>query len=300
VDLDLACVASYLVVLEEGSYRRAAARLHLSAAAVTKRVQRLEHQVGTPLLVRDHTGVAGPTAAGAGFAAEAPALLAAAEAARAAARPACTRLVVRLGVLGQIGELPRRAQLTELAQRFRKIHPDVRLVCRAVPFPAVHTCLLERAVDVLWGSTAAAPRSVSTTPLVELERVAVVPLTHALADAPEVTIANLAELPVLYNPAVPTSWMTPFILGDLRPLREARLVAIDALDAASVFAASKQESGIIISTSWYTALLHQAQRAVPVVDVDPIAFYAATRRTDRRTPVLSLLELLPQVAASHA
>lgn len=52
-DLDLSSVASFLVLAEEEHYARAAQRLHLTPSALTKRMQRLERQIGAVLLVRD-------------------------------------------------------------------------------------------------------------------------------------------------------------------------------------------------------------------------------------------------------
>src|SRR4051812_2916982 len=97
MDLDLGCVADFLVVLEEGGVRRAAARLYLSAPALSRRIQRLEHQVGVPLLVRGPTGTLGATAAGLTFAAKARPVLQAAREAQAMAREASAP-VVRLGL----------------------------------------------------------------------------------------------------------------------------------------------------------------------------------------------------------
>ena len=97
MDLDLCCVASFLVLSETAHFGRAAAQLHVTAAALTKRIQRLERQVGVPLLVRDTAGVTGLTAAGRRFAVEAEALLAAARAARAAARSGAASVAIRLG-----------------------------------------------------------------------------------------------------------------------------------------------------------------------------------------------------------
>ena len=86
MQLDLECVASLVVLVEEGSYRRAGQRLHVSVSALSRRIQRLEHQVGDQLVDRGPDGFVGPTAAGRRFETKARALLAAGEAARAAAR----------------------------------------------------------------------------------------------------------------------------------------------------------------------------------------------------------------------
>jgi LysR family transcriptional regulator, benzoate and cis,cis-muconate-responsive activator of ben and cat genes len=100
--------ASFLVLLEEGRFATAALRLNLSPSALTKRMQRLERQVGVRLLVRDAAGLTGLTPAGARFATEAVPLLEAARAARRAALDAVPALTVRLGVPGRVWSNPRR------------------------------------------------------------------------------------------------------------------------------------------------------------------------------------------------
>jgi DNA-binding transcriptional LysR family regulator len=56
-------IRSFLAVVEEGSLRRAAARLHTSQPALSRRMQALEHELGGRLLERMSTGVR-PTAGG--------------------------------------------------------------------------------------------------------------------------------------------------------------------------------------------------------------------------------------------
>src|SRR3954464_1869768 len=47
----------FLVVLEEGSLRRAAERLHISQSAITRQLQALEHELGGRILERTSAGV---------------------------------------------------------------------------------------------------------------------------------------------------------------------------------------------------------------------------------------------------
>lgn len=86
MDLDLACVSSFLVLIDEQHFARAAARLNLSPSALSKRLRRLEHQVGTELVDRGPSGMLALTPAGIRFAREAGPLLAQASAAQHAAR----------------------------------------------------------------------------------------------------------------------------------------------------------------------------------------------------------------------
>jgi DNA-binding transcriptional LysR family regulator len=59
----LAQLRSFLVVVEEGSLHRAAARLRISQSALTRQMQALEHDLGGRLLERTSTGVK-PTSGG--------------------------------------------------------------------------------------------------------------------------------------------------------------------------------------------------------------------------------------------
>src|SRR5216684_1225701 len=65
----------FLVILEEGSLRRAAERLHISQSAITRQIQLLEHDLGGRVLERTSTGVR-PTNGGHTLAEKAKSLLA--------------------------------------------------------------------------------------------------------------------------------------------------------------------------------------------------------------------------------
>jgi DNA-binding transcriptional LysR family regulator len=65
---------SFLLVLEEGSLRRAAQRLHVSQPALTRQMQLLEHDLGGRVLERTSAGVR-PTSEGHALAEKARALL---------------------------------------------------------------------------------------------------------------------------------------------------------------------------------------------------------------------------------
>ncbi len=62
-DLDLTTLRLFVTVCEAGNIARAGERANIVGSAISKRLTLLEHQVGTPLLVRKRHGVV-PTAAG--------------------------------------------------------------------------------------------------------------------------------------------------------------------------------------------------------------------------------------------
>ncbi|MFD0788684.1 LysR family transcriptional regulator, partial [Micromonospora azadirachtae] len=99
MDFDLSQVRAFVVTAELRHFGKAAARLHLTQQALSKRVRRLEQQLGEALFVRDSRGVE-LTGAGARFLTHAMSLLTIAEAAaadtRAVSRP------VRVDVWGHL------------------------------------------------------------------------------------------------------------------------------------------------------------------------------------------------------
>src|SRR5271169_5132830 len=65
----------FLVILEEGSLRRAAERMHISQSAITRQIQLLEHDLGGRVLERTSAGVR-PTNGGHALAEKAKGLVA--------------------------------------------------------------------------------------------------------------------------------------------------------------------------------------------------------------------------------
>jgi len=62
-DLDLTTLRLFVAVCESGNIARAGEKASIVGSAISKRLAQLEHQVGTPLLVRRRHGMT-PTAAG--------------------------------------------------------------------------------------------------------------------------------------------------------------------------------------------------------------------------------------------
>ncbi|WP_245671407.1 LysR family transcriptional regulator, partial [Nocardia amamiensis] len=74
MDLDMAALRAFVAVVEEEQFGHAAAVLGISQQAVSKRIAKLEAQLGTALFERGHGG-SPPTGAGARLLPHARALL---------------------------------------------------------------------------------------------------------------------------------------------------------------------------------------------------------------------------------
>jgi hypothetical protein len=141
---------------------------------------------------------------------------------------------------------------------------------------------------------------VDITPLLGVERLAVVSAEHDLAEAGRVSAEALAEKTLLCIRNAPASLILPFVLGDVRPLRHARLITVDACDSRSVISLLQpRQAAVVAAGSWAATAAHPGRRELRLTDLDPLCVYAAHRHTDRRGPVRSLVELIPPVAGEH-
>jgi len=122
--MELRPLRSFVAIAEEGSFSAAARRLRIAQPALTRQIQDLEGEVGTPLLWRTRRG-AKPTPAGALLLEDARRLLRQAGEAAAAARSAALGEAGRLRI-GFFG--PATAPFLPLLVRaFRERHRTVRI-----------------------------------------------------------------------------------------------------------------------------------------------------------------------------
>ena len=298
MELDLGLASSFLVLAEEGHYGRAAARLHLTSPTLTKRIQRLERQLGVVLLQRGPAGVLRVSAAGLRFAEAAGPLLAHAEAARQAARQGPSRYTVRIGV--PAGARPSLAGigLAKIAHDLHRSYPEAHFTCRDIPFPELDHCLDDKTVDVLWTSAPVPNATVDSHPLnVDTARVGVVGGRHRWAEAGSVDVGAFCDEPMLFNPAVSEEWMGPFWLADIRPRRDARLVETIASDYEHVLHGVVGGDTVTTSVASACAQLDPGLRVVTLLGAARMSFHAARRRADRRGAVLGLIEAFEAVPA---
>jgi len=182
-------VEAFVAIVRRGGVTRAAASLHLSQPAVSRRLDLLEHEVGAALFERTHGG-ARLTEAGRAFLPHAEAVLASAhdgvEAVRALERPGTGAVTLAL-----VGTLASTALTTRLL-RFRRAHPHVRLSLRTALSDEV-SGLVRRGEATLGLRYSADPHpDVVSIPLYGEPQVVVCSATHRLARAKRVTPRALA------------------------------------------------------------------------------------------------------------
>jgi DNA-binding transcriptional LysR family regulator len=293
VELDLGAVESFVVVTAHRHFGRAAAELAISVSAVTKRIQRLEADLGVPLIERDSGGFMGLTAAGQRFVQVAPELLRAVQTARfaAAGEPASTlRLAVPAGVGVVAPLLPATLATLELA--LRHTHPGVAVESVPTPFPRLTPDLLTSEVDLVLTFGASADERVESTRLSQIYRVGLVSARHPLGRRHSVGVEEFARLPMLYSPELPDEYMLPFVLADVRPLSEATLVPIDASNTAHVAQRILLGREVTVVPVALTANLPPELKRIGLTGVPPTHYFTHHRRDDRRPELLTAIDLM--------
>jgi DNA-binding transcriptional LysR family regulator len=200
--MELRQLATFVAVAEEGSFTRAADRLHVVQSAVSAGVRNLEKELGTMLFDRSTHSVK-LTDAGRALLPEARATLAAAQAARDAVDEARGGLrgAVVLGTMQAQGM--RAIELAAILAAFRAEHPAVEVKIRHAGGSIemareVRDGRLDLAFVALPGN---GPPGVELTPLASEPIVLAVPASHPLAQSTDVELSQLGDEAMVDLPA---------------------------------------------------------------------------------------------------
>lgn len=184
----------YLVaVAEEGSFTRAAARVHVAQPGVSAQIRQLERELGQELLDRSGRRVR-LTAAGAAVLPYARAALAAVTAARDAADELAGLLRghITIGTVTSVSS--EGLDLPALLARFHRDHPNVEITLTAADSDQLIGSLHDGQLDVaLLGLGSTAPDGLGIHVVTEERIVAAVCPDHPLAARTSITLAALAR-----------------------------------------------------------------------------------------------------------
>lgn len=182
--MDLRLLRYFVAVVDEGHIGRAAERLHMTQPPLSRAVQRLESDVGAPLLVRTSTGVR-PTSTGALLYEEAQGLLAHADAVR---DRVAGNAVLTVGTLA--GSVD--ADTSRAASAFRESSPDVRVRIRESGLDDPSAGLRAGVVDVAITRVPFDADGITVRPLRADPVSAILPASDPLAAQDDVGLGDLA------------------------------------------------------------------------------------------------------------
>ncbi len=183
MDFELELAASFITVVDEWHFGRAADELFITTSALTKRIQ-----PGTPS--GRHSPRAWPrgnhwpnTCGSEARSGRSTALLRQARIAAEAIRAAPSHGVLRVGFPSGARSFLPALEHAAVAQRFRQYHPERRVALVEIPFPLLNRCLPGGRVDVLLTIAAVRHGEVTATDMCE-QRLLHKPCRPGRVDAP--------------------------------------------------------------------------------------------------------------------
>ncbi|SFW63064.1 LysR family transcriptional regulator [Amycolatopsis australiensis] len=194
--MELHQLAYFVAVAEEGSFTRAAERLHVAQPGVSAQVKRLERELGQQLLDRSGRTV-GLTDVGAAALPHARAALAAVQGVREAVDELAglVRGQVAIGAVTSAGPVG----LPDLLARFHERYPAVEITLAEANSDAMLAALREGRLDLaVVGLSTDPPPGIATQVLIDEPFLAVT--VGFLEGRAEVPIPELAGLPVMALP----------------------------------------------------------------------------------------------------
>jgi DNA-binding transcriptional LysR family regulator len=193
VRVELRQLRYFVTLAEELHFGRAAAREHIVQSALSQQLQRLERELGVPLLERTTHHVR-LTAAGSAFLLEARQILAHVDRAAAAAqRAARSAPALRVRTVDASYD-----SLPMIVRRVQARFPDLEIRQVEAGVPEQYLLLAGGRLDIGIGRASLAPPEVATE-LFRLDRLGVLVCQgHRFAPVPGVPVAALAEEPLLF------------------------------------------------------------------------------------------------------
>jgi len=184
----------FQAVAEELHFGRAAVRLCIAQPALSRQIQRLEAEIGSPLLNRTQRHVE-LTAAGTVFLEKANRILDEIAGAVTDAR--------RVGS-GEYGHLSvgfihssTYGLLPSIIERFRHLYPDVRLELHEMSIAEQHVCLTRGVIDIGLLRPQPAPAGIETRAIMDDPFLLAAPVKHPLAELDAAYLKVLADEPMV-------------------------------------------------------------------------------------------------------
>ncbi|KUL59312.1 LysR family transcriptional regulator [Streptomyces violaceusniger] len=189
VDLDLRLVRYFTVVAEYRHFRRAAEALHITQPSLSRQIRQLERQLGARLIDRTPQG-SKLTEAGEVFLSRAKALLRSAAQAAAHTRAVAEPSRITIGYIMNV-------IVTPAVRELRHRNPDADVRTLHLTWNDARAALLDHRVDAAVTRLPFPTGDLQVTVLYDEPRVLVVPFDHPLAGKESVTVADIADEPLI-------------------------------------------------------------------------------------------------------
>ena len=261
--LDLRKLRYFVAVAEELHFGRAAERLYIAQPVLSRQIRKLEQELGIDLLLRTSRNVT-LTSAGLQVLAESQSLLAAADATRRRIEDVASGEVA-LTVGFFVGD-----EFTSALEAFGAHYPDIAIHLLRIYWQDQTEVLLDGRADVAFVHLPVDDHDLELLLVRSEPRVAVLAAGHPSAGKREISVADLADDPVIIQRGATPVWQA-FHNVDPRPDgRQPRPgPAVDNVEEKLQHVAAGRAVSFV-PASVAAALAHPDVAYVPVTDIPPI------------------------------
>ncbi|MCW2512589.1 MAG: LysR family transcriptional regulator [Mycobacterium sp.] len=273
--LDLRLLSYFVAVAEELHFGRAAARLHIAQPSLSVQIRKLEHTLGTPLLVRSSRHVE-LTAAGEVLLDGSRKLLIDAERIAGITKMVGSGVPHRRLVVGF--QANAAAELTpQILNAFHDVHPDVEVEMRSHDFTDPYVGLGDGSVDVAFVRPPVLVQDWLGLEMLFVEsRLLVVSSSSPLAGESEIGVEQVLDQPFVARRA-PEYWRNFWLATDARNGEPVRLGA-EVTTVDECFEAILSERGVAFSqASTQRYYGRPGLSFIPVTDIPPTVLAIAWR-----------------------
>lgn len=295
--MDLDRLRSFVVLAEERHFGRAAERLRIAQPALSRQLQVLEREAGTPLVLRS-TRSFELTEAGDLLVERARQLL------DAVGR---TEQDLRLLAQGRMGTssvgfvgtatydlLPRVARLAHTELPGLDLHVHGELLA-----PALVQGLLDRTYDVAVTRPVDPGRGVRTTLLRRERLVAVLPTHHRLAGRQRLTLPELAEETFVMHPSARASSLTEVVLAACSDAGFTPPGVVEVSETSTLVVSVAAGLGVAVVPQPVRTLSLEGVRYVSLRGAPTIDLCVAVRADDARPATRRVVELIGRSVAQR-
>ncbi len=292
MDINPRVLRYFLALADEQHFRRAAERLHVTSPALSQQIRQLESTLGVQLFERTSRSVR-LTEQGAGLVPLARAAVAEADAIAAWAETASrSRRVLRVGFMstgaGANTQRIVRAAEAEL--------PGVDVQMHYLDWGRQLDELLSGAIDLAFVREPDPPPTLRCTTVLEERRVALLPVSHPLADRAGISFAEIADEVFLPSATGSQAWIDYWLVVPRPDGSEPRLGPSTTTVEEMLELCASHRGISLTAESVPRFYSHPGVRFVPVDDL-PLTRVLLCARADSADPAVARFE---QVAREHA
>ena len=283
--MDLVALRSFVAVVEERNFSRAAERLHLAQPAVSQQVRRLERDLGAALLQRSTRRVE-LTPAGERLLPRARSILA--DVGRAAAEVG----LVEAGLAGRVAVgfvgTATYDLLPRVARTVRTQLPEVELELHGERLsPALVKELIARRLDVAVMRDPDPDPSLTVRPLRSERLVAALPADHVLASGNSVKLAALRDSPFVTHPSDHRSVMYDAVMQACRGVGFLPDEVVEVRETATLVAFVAAGMGVALVPEPVRSLAVEGVVFRDLADVDHRTELVLATRVDETTAAVA-------------